>query len=115
LRLSTITEQFRHPVQAQYLKCRRTLRKKAVAGLDDSTIDESLLREFEALWKDGSSRLLLVPGKDVLSALNAYLQQQFSISLTHARIVDAFHLHEIPSDMVALIKQVDIFGRKSPD
>ena len=113
--LSSVTEKFHFHVQAQWLKSRRTFAKQNSASVDESTIDENLLCQFVPLWDDLASRLLLVPGKDVLSELNAQLQERYRISLTNARIVESFHKAEIPPALVTLLEAIDGFGRKSPD
>jgi len=69
--LISITDPLRHRIEARYLARRRQFEKAKAPVLDESTIDEQLMSEFELQWKNPSTRLLLVPGKEV--CLNSIL------------------------------------------
>lgn len=66
--LSTLTESMRHRVEARYLARRRQFEQSRRNGRDDSTIEEQLLAEFDSVWTDRKKRLMVVPGKETLSA-----------------------------------------------
>jgi hypothetical protein len=59
--------------QREYL--RRTNRT-----IDESAIFEEIHGKFEASWVKLSDRLRIVPGKRVVSLLNNYLQNNFSVT-----------------------------------
>lgn len=53
----------------------------------------------------------LVPGKEVLAELHAKYQE-FGVSLTDARIVEAMHRDEIPQDLRELLSELEAFRAK---
>ena len=112
--LLNLTEPFRHRVQARYLARRRSFEKVKGPALDDSTVEEQLLREFEDAWGDLESRLLLVPGKEVLANLNTYLQSHFGISITSSLVVDCCPIELVPAEMKSLLKALDDFRQELP-
>jgi energy-coupling factor transporter ATP-binding protein EcfA2 len=109
--LAKLTEPLRHRVEAKYLARRRPFEKTKASGLDDSTIDEKLMSEFDLKWKDLAMRLLLVPGKEVLSILNSYLQGLYGITITPSLIIDCFVKDGIPLEMSSLIGRIEEFRR----
>jgi len=110
--LENITSPLRHKIEAKYLGRRRMFEKSINPSLDDSTIDEQLMTEFEERWTDPEERYLLVPGKDILSALNSHLQAKFNITISAALIISCFRKEEIPKEMIDLIEEIDGFRRQ---
>jgi hypothetical protein len=51
---------------------RRKFEKGGGSSIDDATFNEEVLNEFETLWSTAESRLLVVPGKEALGAINKY-------------------------------------------
>jgi hypothetical protein len=113
--LSNLTKPLRHRVEAKYLARRRAFEKLKQPGVDESTIDEQLMREFDEAWGDLYSRLRLVPGKVVLANLNTYLQSALGIAITSSLIVDCCPLNSVPAEMKFLIEALEDFRQKSPD
>jgi hypothetical protein len=48
-----------------------------------------------------------VPGKRVLSLLNDYLQETFSVSVSVSSIADAFEAAEVPEEVAAILRKLD--------
>lgn len=113
--LTSLTDQMRLKVEARYLAKRRPFEKSTAKSLDDSTIDERLMREFDMDWTNQNRRLILIPGKETLAELNRHLQRNYGITISPAFITSCFHKAEIPSEMVTLIEAIDEFRKKSPD
>jgi hypothetical protein len=113
--LAQLTDPMRHKVEAKYLARRRQFEKCRRTGLDDSTIEETLLREFDQVWNDKAQRFLVVPGKDTLSALNAFLQKKYGITLSLALIVDSFRKDEVPEEMVELLNAIEALRKERVD
>ncbi len=113
--LEKLTEPLRHRVAAKYLARRRPFERAKAPGVDESTIDEALMREFELAWKDSALRFLLVPGKEVISKLNEYLQGLHGITITTSLIVDSFASEQIDAEMRSLIDEIDEFRRRPVD
>ncbi len=110
--LSTITDGMKHDVQAQYLKRQHPFAKSTERSLDDTTVTSRLLSAFEEKWKSLSSRLNLVPGKEVLSRLNIYLQGEWGVTITPNAIIDAMTEQEVPSEMREIISSLGQFAKK---
>lgn len=113
--LSSLTESMRHRVQAHYLARRRLFEQSRRNGRDDSTIEEQLLVEFDDVWNDAEKRLLIVPGKETLSALNAYLQDKYGVTVSISSIVDSFRMDEVPDEMKNLLYSFDEFRQIAVD
>lgn len=113
--LSSLTESTRHRVEARYLARRRQFERSCRNGRDDSTIDEQLLAEFDAVWTHAEKRLLIVPGKETLSALNAYLQERYGVTVSISLIVESFRRDEVPDEMKELLNSFDEFRQMAVD
>ena len=113
--LVRLTVPLRHKVEAKWLAGRRPSEKARARSLDDSTIDERLMAEFDEAWKNAECRFLIVPGKNILASLNNYLQRKFSVTISHSLIIECFRKEEIPSEMVELIEEIEKFRKLPPD
>jgi hypothetical protein len=111
--LVALTDPLRHKIEAKYLARRRPFEKAKAPGLDDSTIDERLMIEFDSKWKDPKIRLLLVPGKEVLGDLNTHLQKMYGVTISASLVVECLTQNDIPAEMKSLIEGIDEF-RKLP-
>jgi hypothetical protein len=111
---STFLERFssekKSYVQAQYLAMRRKFEKGGGSSIDDATFNEEVLNEFETLWSTAESRLLVVPGKEALGAINKYVQELYGVNITATSIVDMMKLEEISLEMASLIKALGLFA-----
>ena len=98
-------------VTAQYLKSARQFARHHSSGLDDSTITERALDEFELSWEQP---LHMVSGKDAMGRFNEQLQERFGISVTTTSVIDSMRMEEIPPEMVDLVKQLEVFANATP-
>ncbi len=98
-------------VTAQYLAFRRRFERTNSPNLHEATVNEAALNEFENCWKDAISRLEVIPGKEALSVLNQYLQQQYGVSVTPTAIIDAMRQEDIPEEMRQLIRDITAFAK----
>jgi AAA domain, putative AbiEii toxin, Type IV TA system len=108
--LSGITEALKHDVQAQFLKRQHPFLKARDKSVDDTTITSQLLARFEVRWNNLSDRLTLIPGKDVLSSLNAHLQKNWGITLMSNAIIDAMTEDEVPAEIKEIISSLQRFA-----
>ncbi len=102
----------KHDVQAQYLKRQHPFAKSTERSLDDTTVTSRLLGAFEEQWKSLPSRLNLVPGKEVLSRLNIYLQAKWSVTVTPNAIIDAMTEQEVPHEMREIVSSLEQFAKR---
>ena len=99
----------REYVLAQYLASRRQHERMSSSGKHEATYNEASLVEFNELWKTFESRMLVIPGKEAISHLNQYFQNEYSISITPTAVIDAMKTEEIPNDVSDLITAIDKF------
>jgi hypothetical protein len=111
--LSTLTEEFKHDVQAQFLKRQLPYRRSSARVLDDSTITADLLARFDSTWRDLNSRLNVVSGKLLLNRLNAHLQEILKINITSASVIDCMHDSEISEEVKIILKSLDEFTKSA--
>jgi len=111
--LLKVSDSFKNKVFAQLQSNRMKFEKMKVTSLDDSTITEQLLEEFDQQWSDLSERTRLIPGKEFLSHLNQYLQFNYSITLTNTNIINSILRDDFPSEMRLLLSKINEF-REAP-
>lgn len=114
-KLHRLTDQIKSRVMAQFLATRKSHQRGISPKLDDTTLTEQALNDFDASWRSLPARLKMVPGKEVLSALNAELQQAHSISLTANQIIDAFEPDEVPEEMKTIILGLEVFRKNQAE
>lgn len=107
--LFTITEDMKNDVNAQVIERQVAHIKTTKPHLDRASIHKEALDEFDRIWANDSSRIAVIPGKAVLSRLNAHLQEHYSVSLTPKQIVQAMHLNEIPEEIHLLLETLERF------
>jgi hypothetical protein len=111
--LVRLSDPMKAGVQAQYLTKRGDfLRGKTKK--DAATVNRESLEWFDSQWACLDTRMLLVPGKDLLKAFRNDLQKDHGVNLTETRIVDCFHVGEVPPDLLSLIDSLEAFRSKTP-
>lgn len=105
--LEDITVDLKVDVQSQYIAKR--INYNNGRGIDSSTVSAAAIREFDSLWGDINTRMILVPGKIALRLLRQVIQCEYSVNLTDVQIIDEFQSHEIPADLVGLISVLEGF------
>ncbi len=74
------------------------------------------MNEFDKKWESVENRMKIVPGKEVLSALNAHLQLKYKIALSPIFVVASFLRGEISPQIAALLCKLDeIRKEETPD
>jgi energy-coupling factor transporter ATP-binding protein EcfA2 len=97
-------------VTAQYLANRKRFERSNSPSLNEATVNEAALNDFEICWKDSSSRLEVLPGKEALSAINQHLQTQYGVSITPTAILDAMLREEVPLEMQEIVNDISKFA-----
>jgi hypothetical protein len=97
-------------VMAQCLAKQRAYARVASPKLDDATITQRALEEFDARWCDRDLQLAMMPGKEALATVNENLQSRYGISVTTTAIIDAMRSDEIPLEMISLIRALAKFS-----
>ena len=117
--LESFASEKRSFVTAQLLAKRKSFERLNSPKLDEATVNESALRDFDVDWGDHNKRLAMIPGKEAIAAINQHLQSAYKVSVTPTAIVDAMYAEEIPSDAKQLVMGLAGFvsrnpGRQSP-
>ncbi|MBI4850143.1 MAG: hypothetical protein HY808_16470 [Nitrospirae bacterium] len=111
--LERLTGTLKSKISGQFLSKRAEYDKAKSPGLDLSTINQKLLEEFDELWTVLPKRLEIVPGKEILSQLNQYLQANYKVTLTALIIISAMKKDEAPEEIKTLIENLDEFRKMS--
>jgi len=112
--LARVTDAQKNRIQSQFVTRRMTYSRRTSPGLDLTTTSEAAMNEFDNRWKVLPERMRLVPGKEVLSSVNGYLQDRYKIHLTTSQIIQAFETGEVDDELRGLLIKLDEFRRKTP-
>ena len=107
--LKYLTDGLKSKISGHFLSNRSTYEKSKNPGIDQATINQHLLEEFEDIWNSLSQRLEIVPGKEILSQLNKYLQENYKVTLSLTAIVNAMNPGEVCQEIRSLLDKLDDF------
>lgn len=107
--LTSITGKLKTKVNGQFLSSRSAYEKSKNPSFDYATINQKLLDEFEEIWNNLRRRLEIIPGKEILSLLNAQFQANYKVTLTATTIINMMRPEEVPKEIVKLIDELDAF------
>jgi hypothetical protein len=96
-------------VTAQYLASRRRFTRTSSPHLDEATVNEAALLEFENCW---NAPLQMILGKEALGTVNEELQRRFGVSITPTAIIESMKIDEIPDDVVTLLRGLESFASR---
>ncbi|MGP9812639.1 ATP-dependent nuclease [Rhodopseudomonas sp. NSM] len=97
-------------IQGQYLSARRKFERGGGSPMDESTFNQEVLREFEAIWAAEASRRAVVPGKEALATINRALQDKHGVNVTPTSIIESMKSDEVPEEMVSLLLKLSSFA-----
>ena len=109
--LHSFAQSRRQYVAAQCIKSACQFAKAHSFGVDESTITEGALEEFELSWEHP---LNIVPGKDAMSVFNEQLQDLYGVSVTATAVIDAMRTEEVPDEIVDLVEKLEKFSTSRP-
>lgn len=101
-------------ITSQMLTARRRFERARSPSLDEATVTQSSLEEFERIWSAEVTRYNLLPGKEALASINSQLQARYGVTVTPTAIIDAMLGGEVPLEMSALIEQLSRFVATAP-
>ncbi len=110
--LRMLSGSMKRKIEVQYVTKRDKFLRKTNSKLDSATIAEKTLEELDTVWQNLEGRLRIVPGKQLLAALNQELQERYSVTLTALTIVRVMRKDEIPESMLSLLSGLDDFRRE---
>lgn len=104
--LQSIGDGMKNEILAHYLERRERYERGRRPGTDSSVFKREIMDEFDRRWNTAEGRQALLPGKEVISKLNAHLQERYGLSLSRSCIIDAFRVGDVPSEMRSLIQRI---------
>jgi len=107
--LIKLSDAFKYRIQSQLQSHRIKFEKSKNPKMDESTIIESILGEFDTLWQSLVDRLKLIHGKDFLASLNTYLQDTYKITVTNSNIINSIEKNQVPAEMWEIINKIEKF------
>lgn len=113
--LEEITAELKSEVLSQIVARHLDMAKRNHPNLDAATVTHKVIEDFEEIWKHPTSRLTIVPGKEVLARLNTRLQECVSISISDVQVASHFLADDIPEDLRNLINALEVFRSTAID
>jgi hypothetical protein len=107
--LEVIADDFKYDTKSHITSEYRRHAKACNRSLDDATADKEGLKLADECWSDLPQRLACIPAKDFISALSGHLQKGFGISVTVTMLIDEMRGEEVPTDLVAVLTQLEAF------
>ena len=109
--LRSISDSFKNKVFAQLQSKRFQYMKRIDPRVNDSTITERILAEFDLIWGDNNTRFKILPGKEFLSSLNEYLQCNYKITITYPNIISDISKADFPEEIKTLLMKINSFRK----
>lgn len=103
-----VTSEMKSYMQSQYIS---RYVESYKGGKDKSTVTEESLLWFNERWDDIERRIEIIPGKDVLRAMNRKFLERFSFSITPALIIKSYELDSIPAEIKWLLDKIEEFRK----
>lgn len=113
--LEEITAELKSEVLSQVVARHLDTARRNHPNLDAATVTHKVIGDFEEIWKNPSSRLTIVPGKEVLARLNTRLQECVSVSVSDVQVASHFLNEDIPEDLRNLIDALEAFRTAAID
>ena len=104
--LMDLSESLKNKVQAQMVTARQLFERRLHPTLHTSNVSQAAMDEFDRCWSVLTDRMKVIPGKEMLSVLNRYLQEKHGCALTPGSIIDAFQRSEIWPELMSLLSKL---------
>jgi Predicted ATP-dependent endonuclease of the OLD family len=107
--LFKISEKFKIDTQSQLQSHQIKFGRKLHPSIDDSTMYSQILTDFDTQWSRLNDRLKMICGKDFLSELNSYLQDNYKITITNSNIISSLNVNNTPDEIKEIVIKIDRF------
>jgi len=107
LLLMKLTDALKNRVQARLVASREQFERASRSGAHLVTISEAAMNDFDQKWGCVDSRMRLVPGKEVFTELNGYLQSSYKISLSANFVAALFMREDVWPPLANLLHKLD--------
>ena len=78
---------------------------------DPATVAKEAIANLDKEWHTPRGRLMVVPGKAILSALNTKLQNKLGISITVSQIIRNLDSAKVDSDLKEILRDLNEFAQ----
>ena len=95
---------------SRYIALWKRHARKAGSKKHEDELTEEAIAWFEEEWAKGGRDLMLIPGKDALTALNQEVQNTCSVSIASSGIISAMTPEEVPAEMRGLVEAIGNFA-----
>jgi hypothetical protein len=107
--LNDLSSVYKNRTQAQLQSHRFKYEKSINPKLDESTIIEKILNDFDKIWRNFDQRMSIISGKEFLSTINDYLQKNYKITITQSNIINELKISLVQDEMKQLIDKIELF------
>lgn len=104
--LAETSQEMKNDILGQYLARWVEYERKLKPGKDTATLNAAGMKEFEKRWGDDSERLKLLPGKQILAAINRYTQESHGVTITALQIIKQMRPADVPGQMKTLLGKI---------
>ncbi len=111
--LLRITDPLKNKVQSQLVAARHLFEKRDNPKLHNSNSSLAAMDEFDAAWSCFETRMKIVPGKEVLSLLNAFLQSNYGCALTPVSIIESFQRSAVFDEIKILVAKLQELSQQT--
>ncbi|MCE0498991.1 MAG: AAA family ATPase [Methylacidiphilales bacterium] len=105
--LERLSEQLRIDTQAQLVS--KKLEHCSKDSRDKATIMQETVNWFEKQWSKMETRMQVVSGKKLLQAFRTFIQTQYGLTFTEAKIIDECAVTELSAEVTAIVTKLDAF------
>ena len=104
--LMRLAEAQKNHVQAQLVSSRDKFERLSRSGIHLATLTESAMNEFDVKWAEFDTRMKLVGGKELFTAINGYLQNSVKVSISATSVIEMFSPAEITGSLFQLLHKL---------
>jgi DNA anti-recombination protein RmuC len=109
--LTKITDARKREIESQFVTRYADSVRTRDPRIDRVTANLEAMAAFDEEWSELGTRLKVVPGKQILSDLNTFLQEKYSITLTAPAIISGMIERDVPKELLDLLRNLDAFCR----
>ena len=107
--LNRISVEFKIETQSQLLAHQIKYGRKRNPTVDDSTMNTKILTNFDLKWSTIEVRLKMICGKEYMSKLNSYLQDNYKVTITTSNIISCLNMRNSPNEVKEILNMIDRF------
>jgi len=96
-KIESIFEELKNDVQSQIIA--RRIRTRPDKSVDASTVVADVLKEFQDRWRDKNYRRKTIPGKEFFARLNAWLNDEYHITIPVGYAFNSLKSDEIETEI----------------